>query len=92
MSVTVRAHIYREGDLPRPAATLQAKPATVREALEKLFEQNPEWRARVLTAEGEMRGIVIVFVNDEDVRFLKKLDTPLKDGDEVNIIPAVCGG
>ena len=92
MSLTVRAHIYREGDYSRPEATLQAEPTTVREALEKLFEQNSEWRTRVLSAEGEIRRFVNVYVNDEDVRFLQKLDTPLQDGDEINIIPAVCGG
>jgi molybdopterin synthase sulfur carrier subunit len=46
----------------------------------------------LLDDSGELRRFVNVYVNEEDVRFLQKLDTPLKDGDEVSIVPAIAGG
>ncbi len=47
---------------------------------------------RLLDANGEVRRFVNVYVNEEDIRFLQNRDTPLKDGDEVSIIPAIAGG
>jgi molybdopterin synthase sulfur carrier subunit len=41
---------------------------------------------------GEVRRFVNVYVNEEDIRFLKNRETPLKDGDEISIIPAIAGG
>ena len=41
---------------------------------------------------GEVRRFVNVYVNEEDIRFLKNRATPLKDGDEISIIPAIAGG
>jgi molybdopterin synthase sulfur carrier subunit len=43
-------------------------------------------------AGGNIRGSVLVFVNDEDIRFLQNEQTPLKDGDEISIVPAFAGG
>ena len=47
---------------------------------------------RLITAEGSLHRFVNVYVNDEDVRFLGSLETPLKDGDSVTVLPAVAGG
>ena len=47
---------------------------------------------RLFKAPGELNRFVIVYVNDEDIRFLQNLETPLKAGDEVSIIPAIAGG
>jgi sulfur-carrier protein len=47
---------------------------------------------QVLNTDGTLRRFVNVYVNDDDVRFLSALDTPVKDGDEVSILPAVAGG
>jgi len=65
---------------------------TLREAVSQLAEQNEEFKTRLLDDSGELRRFVNVYVNEEDVRFLQKLDTPLKDGDEVSIVPAIAGG
>jgi len=45
-----------------------------------------------LVEKGEVRRFVNVYVNEEDIRFLKNRETPLKDGDEISIIPAIAGG
>lgn len=59
------------------------------EALEASF---PGMKERLCDESGELRRFVNIFVNGEDVRFLSGLNTPLKDGDEVSIVPAVAGG
>ena len=66
--------------------------SSLREAVSQLAEQNEEFKTRLLDDSGELRRFVNVYVNEEDVRFLQKLDTPLKDGDEVSIVPAIAGG
>jgi molybdopterin synthase sulfur carrier subunit len=73
-------------------AEVQADGGTLREVVESLASQNPEFRTRLLDDSGELRRFVNVYVNEEDVRFLQKLDTPLKEGDEVSIVPAIAGG
>lgn len=52
----------------------------------------PELAAQVLDGAGKVRRFVNIFANDEDIRFLDDLGTPLKDGDEVSIVPAIAGG
>jgi len=49
-------------------------------------------RDRIVDNTGHIRGSVLVFVNEEDIRFLQNENTPLKDGDEISIIPAFAGG
>ena len=73
-------------------AEVQAEGATLREVVAHLAGQNEEIKTRLLDDSGELRRFVNVYVNEEDVRFLQKLDTPLKDGDEVSIVPAIAGG
>lgn len=73
-------------------AEVQADGGTLREVVESLAGQNAEFKTRLLDDSGELRRFVNVYVNEEDVRFLQKLDTPLKDGDEVSIVPAIAGG
>ncbi len=71
---------------------VQAEGATLRDVIANLAAQNEEIKGRLLDDSGELRRFVNVYVNEEDVRFLQKLDTPLKDGDEVSIVPAIAGG
>lgn len=71
---------------------VEVNAGTLREAVETLASQNNEFKTRLLDDNGELRRFVNVYVNEEDVRFLQKLDTPLKDGDEVSIVPAIAGG
>jgi molybdopterin synthase sulfur carrier subunit len=73
-------------------AEVSVEGGTLREALDSLASQNEEFKTRLMDDKGELRRFVNVYVNEEDVRFLQKLDTPLKDGDEVSIVPAIAGG
>jgi molybdopterin synthase sulfur carrier subunit len=52
----------------------------------------PGIQERLLDEKGEVRRFVNVYVNEEDIRFLQNQRTPLKDGDEISIIPAIAGG
>lgn len=65
---------------------------TVGEALGQLTTQFGELRKHLFTEEGKLRSFVNVYVNDEDIRYLAKEDTPTKDGDVVSIVPSIAGG
>ncbi len=64
----------------------------LRECIEALEARYPGLQERLCDEGGDIRRFVNIFVNGEDVRFLQGLDTPLKPGDEVSIVPAVAGG
>ena len=64
---------------------------TVGEALEAVFARHEDLRERI-TENGDLRRFVNVYVAGEDIRFRDGLDTTVKDGDEVQILPAVAGG
>ena len=66
--------------------------ATVQEVLDGLFERHDELRTRLYDDEGGLRRFVNVYVAGEDIRFLDGLATPVKDGAELTILPAVAGG
>ena len=70
--------------------TVEAK--TVGEALNALFALHDRLKAQLLTPEGKLRSFVNVYVNDEDARDLQGLNTPVKDGDALLIVPAIAGG
>ena len=57
-----------------------------------LDQAYPGIKARICDDSGAVRKFVNIFANDEDIRFLKNLDTPLKESDEVSIVPAIAGG
>ncbi len=65
---------------------------TVREVLRNLDRQHPGIGARLLDERGGLRRYVNVFYNDENVRYLKALETPVKEDDRLTIIPAIAGG
>ena len=65
---------------------------TVGEAITELQNRYPGIQERLIDEKGEIRRFVNVYVNEEDIRFLKNKATPLKDGDEISIIPAIAGG
>jgi molybdopterin synthase sulfur carrier subunit len=71
---------------------LEVEAKTIREVIEKLGQINPEIKARILDENGEVRRFINIYLNNEDIRFLKGLDTDLKNGDEISIIPAIAGG
>lgn len=64
---------------------------TVAQLIDDLEARHPGLRGRLVDA-GELRRFINVYVNDEDVRFLGGLDAPLRDGDQVVVLPAVAGG
>lgn len=66
--------------------------ATVGAAITELQSRFPGIRERLLDEQGAVRRFVNVYVNEEDIRFLQNQQTPLKDGDEISIIPAIAGG
>jgi sulfur-carrier protein len=66
--------------------------ANVRDVLTNLDGAHPGFADRLLDDDGNLRRFVNVFVADDDIRFLEGLDTPVPDGAEVSIIPAVAGG
>jgi sulfur-carrier protein len=74
------------------AATATVDGATVGEVLAKLVAEYPGMSGQVLTEDGSLHKFVNVYVDDDDVRYLQGLDTPVKDGAEVSILPAVAGG
>jgi sulfur-carrier protein len=65
---------------------------TVGEALASLYAQHAELRQRISDDGGGLRRFVNVYLGGEDIRFLEGLDTPVNDGDELTILPAVAGG
>ena len=71
---------------------VSASGANVRELVADLEQQFPGIKDRICDAEGAVRRFVNIFVRDEDIRFLQNLDTPIKDSDEVSIVPAIAGG
>jgi sulfur-carrier protein len=70
----------------------QVDGTTVGEALEALYGRHGELRARIADDGGGLRRFVNVYLGGEDIRFLEGLDTPVSDGDELTILPAVAGG
>ncbi len=91
MSATVRIptilRTYTAG-----AAEVPVNGSTLHEVLVDLNAQFGGIAARVLDDAGQLRRFVNVYVNDDDVRFLDSLSTPINDGDLISIIPAVAGG
>ena len=72
-------------------STAEVEGATVGEVLDALYDRYEELRSRI-AEDGGLRRFVNVYVGGEDIRFLDGLETPVADGDEVTILPAVAGG
>jgi sulfur-carrier protein len=69
----------------------QVEGSSVGEALDAVYARFEGLRDRI-TEDGELRRFVNVYVGGEDIRFGQGLDTPVSDGDEITILPAVAGG
>jgi adenylyltransferase/sulfurtransferase len=54
--------------------------------------QHPDLRKHLYTEEGKLRAFVNLYVNDEDIRYLHKEATALKEGDNISIVPSIAGG
>lgn len=71
---------------------IRANGKTVGEVLQWLTATYPELQERLRDERGQLRRFINVYVNDEDIRFIQDLETPLKEGDQISIIPAIAGG
>ena len=91
MGVTVRVPAVLRA-LVGGRAELVAPAGLLRDVLDAVGRESPELVSRVLADEGSLRRHVNVFVNGEDVRFRELLDTPVRDGDCVTIVPSIAGG
>ena len=78
---------YAEGQ-----SEISVQGLTVGEALNDLVTQYPALRKHLFAETNELRPFVNLFLGDEDVRHLQGVDTPLKDGDKLMIIPSIAGG
>lgn len=71
---------------------IEPSPATLADALEGLWKQCPGIRDRVMTEQAQIREHINVFVGTEDIRYTGGFQTPIPDGAEIAIIPAISGG
>ena len=74
------------------SAAVDVEGRTVGEVLENLTRRFDRLRTHLFNENGKLRSFVNVYLNDEDIRYLDNLNTAVKDGDELAIIPAVAGG
>jgi len=72
--------------------SVELKAATVGEALSALTAKFGDLKKHLFADDGRLRSFVNVYVNDEDIRYLQKDQTPLKEGDTVSIVPSIAGG
>jgi molybdopterin synthase sulfur carrier subunit len=78
--------------LTKGAEQVAVSGRNVGEVIAALETSYPGIKARICDDKGQVRRFVNIFANDEDIRFLQNLDTPVKDGDEISIVPAIAGG
>jgi len=73
-------------------ASVEVAGKTVAEALAGLVSRHPDLKRHLYADDGKLRAFVNVYVNDEDMRYLQKEATALKDGDTISIVPSIAGG
>jgi molybdopterin converting factor small subunit len=72
--------------------SVEIRAATVGEALNGLLAKHPDLRRHLYTDDGKLRAFVNVYLNDEDIRYLQKEATTIKDSDNISIVPSIAGG
>ena len=73
-------------------SSVEVEGSTIKDVLDRLVAEFPGMTGQLLNEDGSLHRFVNVYVNDDDVRYLSDLATPVKDGDEVSLLPAVAGG
>lgn len=73
-------------------AAVEVEPGTIADVITQLEDRYPDLKGQLLSDDGELHRFVNVYVNDEDVRYLDKLETKAADGDRVALLPSVAGG
>jgi len=74
------------------ASVVTVDGSTIGEVLAKLVAEYPGMAGQVIQADGSLHKFVNIYVNDDDVRYLDGVNTPVADGAEISILPAVAGG
>jgi len=74
------------------AKSVEGDGQTVAELLEDLNARFPGFKQQITTEDGSLHRFVNIYINDEDIRYLQQLDTPVKEGDVLSILPALAGG
>jgi molybdopterin synthase sulfur carrier subunit len=74
------------------AESVTASGGTVAAVVQDVESRHPGLKERICDDAGKVRRFVNLYVNGEDIRFLSSLDTPVKEGDEISIVPAIAGG
>lgn len=72
--------------------TIYCSGSTIQEIVDNLELGYPGIKERICTSDGQIRSFVNIFLNNEDVRFSAGVATPVKDSDEISIVPAIAGG
>ena len=72
--------------------TVEATGATVSQVLDDLEAQHPGIKSKLCDDSGKMRRFINLYANEDDIRFLDALDTEMKDGDTLSVVPAIAGG
>jgi molybdopterin converting factor small subunit len=72
--------------------SVQLQASNVGEAMQALTERFQELKKHLYSDDGRLRSFVNVYVNDEDIRYMQKDQTPLREGDTVSIVPSIAGG
>ena len=91
MSIIVRIPTPLQ-NMTQNKAEVESSGINIREVIDDLERNFPGIKERICDEKGNIRRFINIYVNEEDVRFLKQDQTSLKDGDEVSIIPAIAGG
>lgn len=78
--------------LTKDKPEVEVNATSIQDLIQALEKAYPGIQPRICDEHGKLRRFVNVFLNEEDIRFLKKEQTPLKNGDEVSIVPAIAGG
>ena len=73
-------------------AVVEVEGGTIADVIDQLEARHPGFKEQLMTAEGQLHRFVNVYVNDEDARYLEKLDTKVSEGDTVSLLPSVAGG
>jgi molybdopterin synthase sulfur carrier subunit len=90
VSVEVRLTAVLQRVVGQKAVQMEGE--TVGEVLGNVNAQYPGFREQITMEDGSLHRFVNIYINDEDIRYLQSLDTPVKAGDVVSVLPALAGG
>jgi molybdopterin converting factor small subunit len=71
---------------------IEVSSGTIAEVIDQVEARHPGFKEQLMTSGGDLHRFVNVYVNDEDARYLDKLDTKVSEGDTVSLLPSVAGG